>query len=76
MPKYLPFKILINSDDIHFVSFRKKKQLKIKIPTGSFICNNRAAGEEANNILKEMNFSRSFLWNYDPFGIISEIRLK
>jgi hypothetical protein len=84
LPKYLPVRIfaleyikqMINSDDIHFVSFKKKQQLKIKIQIGSFICNSRAAGEEANNLLKQMDFSLNFPWNYDPFGIISKIRLK
>jgi hypothetical protein len=48
LPKYLPVRIfsleyirqIINSDDIHFVSLKKKKQLKIKGNIGSFICNN------------------------------------
>jgi hypothetical protein len=84
LPKYLPVRIfsleyirqMINSDDIHFVSFKKKKQLMIKSQIGSFICYNRVAGEEANKLLKEMNFNLSFPWNYDPFGIRSETRLK
>jgi hypothetical protein len=67
---------MINSDDIHFVSTNKKQQLRIKIQIGSFICNNSAAREEANNLLKHMNFSLSFTWNYDPFGIISELSVK
>jgi hypothetical protein len=67
---------MTNYDDIHFVSFKKKQHLRIKSQIGSFICNNRAGGEEANNLLKEMNFNLSFPWNYDPFGIISETRLK
>jgi hypothetical protein len=62
---------MINSDDIHFVAFKKKQQLKIKGQIGSLICNNRATGEEKNNILKEMNFSLRFPWNYDPCGIIA-----
>jgi hypothetical protein len=47
LPKYLPMRIfaleyirqMINSDDIHFVSLKKKQQLKIKGKIGSFICN-------------------------------------
>jgi len=84
MPKYLPLRIfsleyirqMINSDDIHFVEFKKKQQLRIKGQIGSFICNSRAAREEANNILKEMNFSLIFPWHYDPCCIVAETRLK
>jgi hypothetical protein len=84
LPKYLPVRIfsleyirqMVNSDDIHFVSVKKKPQLRIKIPIGSFICNNRAAGEEDDNLLKPMNFTRSFTWNYDPFGVISKLGVK
>jgi len=43
---------MINKDDIHFVAFKKKKQLKIKGQIGSFICNSRAVGEEDNKLLK------------------------
>jgi hypothetical protein len=48
LPKFLPVRIfsleyirqMINSDDIHFVAFKKKQQLRIKGQIGSFICNN------------------------------------
>jgi hypothetical protein len=84
LPKYFPVRIfsleyirqMINSDDIHFVAFKKKQQLRIRGQIGSFICNNRAAGEEANKLLIEMKFSTSFPWHYDPCGIIAETRLK
>jgi hypothetical protein len=83
MPKYLPVIIfsleyirqMINSDDIHFVSLNMKQQLKIKGQIGSFICNSRGAREEADRLLKEMNFFVSFTWHYDPCGIISEMRI-
>jgi hypothetical protein len=52
---------MINSYDIHFVSPKKKQQMRIKGQIGPFICNNRAAGEEADKILKEMKFSISFI---------------
>jgi hypothetical protein len=47
LPKYLPVRIfcleyirqMINSNDIHFVSLKRKKQLRIKGKIGSFICN-------------------------------------
>jgi hypothetical protein len=67
---------MINSNDIYFVAFKKKQQLKIRGQIGSFICNNRVAREEANNLLKEMKFSLIFPWHYDPCGIIAETRLK
>jgi hypothetical protein len=62
LPKYLPVRIfaleyirqMINSDDIQFVSLKKKKQLRIKGHIGSFICNNRGIREEADKLLKEM----------------------
>jgi hypothetical protein len=66
----------MNSDDIHFVSLKKKQQLRIKGQIGSFICNSRGAGEEADRMLKEMKFSMSFIWHYDPYGIISDMRVK
>jgi hypothetical protein len=66
----------MNSDDIHFVSLKKKQQLRIKGQIGSFICNSRGAGDEADRMLKEMKFPMSFTWHYDPCGIISEMRVK
>jgi hypothetical protein len=84
LPKYLPIRIfaleyisqIINSNDIHFVSLKKKQQLKIKGKIGSFICNNHGIGEEADRLLKEMKFFMSFPWHYDPCGITSEMRVK
>jgi hypothetical protein len=58
------------------VSPKKKRQLRIKGQIGSFICNNHGAGEEADRMLREMKFSMSFPWHYDPCGIISEMRVK
>jgi hypothetical protein len=84
LPKYFLVRIfaleyirqIMNSDDIHFVSLKKKQQLRIKGQIGSFICNNRGTGEEADRMLKEMKFFMSFPWHYDPHGIISEMRVK
>jgi predicted nucleic acid-binding protein len=84
MPKYVPVIIfaldyirqIMNLDDIHFVSLKKKQQLRIKGQIGSFICNSRGAREEADQILREMKFSLSFRWHYDPCGIISEMRVR
>jgi hypothetical protein len=84
LPKYLPMRIfsleyirkIINSDDIHFVSLKKKQQLIIKGKIESFICNRQGVGEEAHKMLKEMKFFASFIWHYDPCGIIFEMRIK
>jgi hypothetical protein len=67
---------MINSDDIHFVSLKKKQKLRIKGKIGPFICNSRAVREEAKKLLKEMKFSTNFTWHYDPCGIIAEMRVK
>ena len=67
---------MANYDDIHFVSVKKKQQIIIKTQIGSFICNNKVAGEEADNLLKQMNVTQSFIWNYNPFGVISKLRVK
>jgi hypothetical protein len=84
LPKYVSVRIfaleyirqIMNSDDIHFVSLKKKQQLQIKGKIGSFICNSRGAGEEADRMLKEMKFFLSFPWHYDPCEIISEMRVR
>jgi hypothetical protein len=84
LPKYVPVRIfsleyirqIMNSNDIHFVSLKKKQQLRIKQKIGSFICNSRGIGEEADRMLREMKFFQSFPWHYDPYGIISEMRVK
>jgi hypothetical protein len=84
LPKYLPVRIftleyirkMINSDDIHFMSLKKKQQLRIKGQIRSFIYNSRGIGEEADRLLKEMIFFVSFTWHYDPCGVIFEMRIK
>jgi hypothetical protein len=84
LPKYFLVRIfaleyirqIINSDGIHFVSLKKKQQLTIKGQIGSFICNSRGTGEEADRMLREMKFFMSFSRHYDPYGIISEMRVK
>jgi hypothetical protein len=74
LPKYVPVRIfsleyirqIMNSYDIHFVSLKKKQQLRINGKIGSFICNSRGAGEEVDRMLKEMKFFMNFTWHYDP----------
>ena len=83
LPKFLPVRIfsleyirqMINSDDIHFVAFKNKQQLRIKGQIGSFIYNSIATGEKSNKLLLEMKFKQSFPWHYDPYGIIAEAKL-
>ena len=43
---------------------------------GPFICNLREAGDEADHILKEMKFQKSFIWRYDPQGFVTRLRKK
>jgi len=50
--------------------------LRIKGHKGYFIYNNKVTGEEANKLLKEMKSSLNFPWQYDPYGFITETRLK
>ena len=84
LPKYLPTRIfsleyirkMLNSNEIHFVSVKKKSQFRIKTQIGSFVCNSRSTGEEADNLLKEMKLNLSFTWSYDPLGIISKLRVE
>ena len=67
---------IIHSNNIHFVATKKKSQFQIKTQVGPFICNNRATREEAELLLKQMNFPLSFTWSYDPMGVISELRVE
>lgn len=84
LPKYLPMRIfalenirhIINSDDVNFLSARKKIQFKIKNHLGPFICNNREAEEEEEKCLQEMKFSSCFMWEYDPLGVINKLIIK
>lgn len=84
LPKFLPMRIfalqyirqMISADEIHFVAANKKSQFKIKSQIGPFICNTRVAGEEADRRLREMNFTHSLTWSYDPWGIISKKRVE
>jgi hypothetical protein len=84
LPRYMPVRVfaleyirqIMNSDEVHFVSLKKKQQLRIKGKIGSFICNNRGAGDEEDKLLREMKFPTSFTWCYDPYGIILDMRVR
>jgi len=43
---------------------------------GPFVCNTRIECEEEKKILKEMKFTLSFTWSYDPCGIISNLKVE
>lgn len=83
LPKYLPMRIfsleyirqMINMEQIHFTSAKKKSQFRIKTQVGQFIFNSMEAREEAEKILKTRKFDLSFTWSYDPLGIISKLRV-
>ena len=67
---------MINSDEIHFVKTKKKAHLRIKDHLGPFICNNRKAGKEAEEILERLRLRKSFIWPYDPHSFICDRRQK
>ena len=67
---------LLNVDEINFIASRKRTQFKLKNQIGPFIVNNRKSANEINVKLKEYKFPYSFMWNYDPQGILSTMRVK
>ena len=67
---------MINADEVHFVSAKRKSQFRIKSQIGPFICNIKVAGEMADRILKKMKLTHSFTCSYDPMGIISKKRVE
>jgi len=68
------FRQIINYDEVHFLSAKKKTQFKMKNQLGPFICNNREAGPEADRLLQQMKFRNIFIWHYDPHGVINKLR--
>ena len=67
------FRKIINSDEVNFLSARKKTKFKMKNQLGPFIWNNRESIPEADKLLQEMNFKSSFMWQYDPHGVINKL---
>ena len=67
---------LLNVDEINFIASRKKTQFKLKNQIGPFIVNNIEAANKINVKLKEYKFPCSFIWNYDPQGILSTMRVR
>ena len=70
------YRKIMNSDEINFVSAKKRSQFKVKNQLGPFIYNSREAGNEADQILKQMKFQQSFMWRYDPIGFMTILRKK
>lgn len=56
----------MNSNEINFVSAKKRSQFKVKNWLGPFIGNSREVGQETEKILQKMKFQNSFIWRYDP----------
>ena len=73
-PKYI--RQIINADEVHFVSAKKKSQFRIKSQIPAFIFNSITATKEADKRLKEMDCTHSFTWSYDPLGIVSKKRVE
>jgi len=48
--------------------------MMIKGKIGSSICNSWATREEVDKLLKEIKFNTSFIWRYEPSGVIAEMR--
>ena len=67
---------ILNSDEVNFLSAKKKTHFKIKNQVGPFICNSRNAGQQADKCLQDFKFSNSFKWQYDPLGVINKLRIK
>jgi len=67
---------MLNMDEVHFVSYKKKTQFKLKAHIGPYIINTRSATKEIDAILSQMKFKLIFSWSYDPQGIISKLRLE
>lgn len=67
---------ILNVDAVNFTASKKKAQFKLRSQIGSFIIKNRDALKEVSNKLSVFKFQESFYWNYDPQGIISNLRIK
>lgn len=40
------------------------------------MCNSRTIRKEADFLLKKLNLKLSFTWSYEPFGMISKLRVE
>jgi len=67
---------MLNMDEFHFVSNKKKPHFKLKAQVGPYIMNTIAAAKEVETLLKQTKFRLSFTLSYDPLRVISKPRLE
>ena len=67
---------MLNMDELHFVSSKRKAQFKLKAHVGPYIVNTIAIEREVDEILNHMKFKLSFTRYYDPLRIISTTRVE
>ena len=70
------FRKFTSVDEVNFLATRKKTEFKMKNQMGPFICITREAGPEVDKILQEFKFKNSFIWHYDPHGVVNKLRQK
>ena len=69
LPNYLPmrlfsleyFRKMIGLDEVQLLASWKKTQFKMKNQMGPFICNTKEVGPEADKILQQFKFKKSFI---------------
>lgn len=84
LPNFVPVRIfslkyirqMLNMDDLHFVSNKKKAQFKLKAYVGPHIVNTKEKNKEVDELLKQIKFKLSSTWSYDPLAIISKLRVE
>lgn len=84
LPRSVPMRLfaleyyrkLINSDQTHFHSAKKKAHLKFKGQLGPFVMNKKEGWQDVDQILGEkLKLKRSLWWvPYEPDGFISAIK--
>jgi len=67
---------MLNMDEVHFVSYKKKELFKLKTHIWPYIINTKVAAKEIEEILSHMKFKHNFSWSYDPQVIISKLILE
>lgn len=64
----------LHMDQIHFVPTKKSYLFKLGDPIVPFIVSTMKALQLGENMLKELNFEKGYIWHYHPHGIISKRR--
>ena len=72
------YRQIMNSNDINFVSAKKKTQVKIKNQLGPYVIHDTDAWKDVENILEDyLRLKKSFGWvPYDPCSFISDRRVR